>query len=168
MKLSTLGFYVIAIGIVALDQAVKAWTRATLPVGGTIPLWKDVFELSHAQNQGMAFSLLEGQRWPLAGAAILVAGVIIVAQRRMADRTPLLLGLALAMPLGGAVGNLIDRLRFGFVTDLFYFKLINFPVFNVADAAITVGMALLFWHTLTVREPEPAAVVPPLPSNEPS
>jgi signal peptidase II len=152
VKLSTVGFYAVAGAVVLLDQAVKAWTRATIPVGGTIALFPRVFVLSHVQNQGMAFSLLEGQVWLLSFAAIVVVGVIVVAQRRLGEKMPILLGLSLALPLGGAIGNLIDRLWQHYVTDLFYFQLINFPVFNVADSAITVGMALLFLHTLITKE----------------
>jgi signal peptidase II len=131
---------------------VKAWARAALPLGTSLPLWPGVFHLTHTQNKGMAFSLLEGKTILLAVAAVLVVGVIVAAQRRMGARMPLLLGFALALPLGGAIGNLIDRLWMGYVTDLFDFRLINFPVFNVADSAITVGIALLIWRTLTTKE----------------
>lgn len=147
------GFYLLAALIVAVDQAVKAWIRHTLPLGETIALWPGVFHLTYTQNRGMAFSLLEGATLLLAAAAILVSGVIILAQRRAGNRMPLLYGLALALPLGGAIGNFIDRVWFRFVTDLFDFRLINFPVFNVADSAITIGIALLAWRTLTTKEP---------------
>lgn len=147
------GFYLLAALIVVVDQAVKAWVRHTLALGETIALWPGVFHLTYTQNRGMAFSLLEGAIPLLAGAALLVSGVIIAAQRRAGNRMPLLYGLALALPLGGAIGNLIDRVWFRFVTDLFDFRLINFPVFNVADSAITIGIALLAWRTLTTKEP---------------
>jgi signal peptidase II len=146
-------FYSIALFIVLLDQAVKAWARGALPLGSSLALWPGVFHLTHTQNKGMAFSLLEGKTILLAMAAVLVAGAIVAAQRRLGAQMPLLLGIALALPLGGAIGNLIDRLWMGYVTDLFDFRLINFPVFNVADSAITVGIALLVWRTLTTKEP---------------
>lgn len=134
-----------------------------MAVGDTRALWPGVFHLTHTQNRGMAFSLLEGATPLLAAAALLVVAVIIVAQRRAGSRMPLLFGLALALPLGGAVGNLVDRLRDKYVTDLFDFRLINFPVFNVADAAITVGIALLAWRTLTMKEPQEAVI--PVPAS---
>lgn len=143
-----MGFYGVALLVVLLDQAVKAWVRHSLALYQTIYLWPGVFHITYTQNRGMAFSLLEGKTPLLAVAAVLVAAVIIVAQRRVGPRMPLLYGLALALPLGGAIGNMIDRIYFGFVTDLFYFRLINFPVFNVADSAITVGIVLLVWRTL--------------------
>jgi len=135
--------------VAALDQAVKAWTREALAVGESIPLWPGVFHITHTQNRGMAFSLLEGQTPVLVLAAVVVTGLIVAAQRRLGARLPALLGWALALALGGAVGNLIDRIRLGYVTDLFDARIIHFPVFNVADTAITFGIALLAWRTLT-------------------
>lgn len=152
----------IAIAAVVLDQAVKAWIRSTLPVQGSIPLWPGVFHLTHTQNPGMAFSLLEGKTSLLAAAAFAVVGVIIVTQWRLGIRMPLLLGWALSLPLGGAIGNLLDRLRHGYVTDLFDFRLIHFPVFNVADSAISIGVVLLAWHTLRTPEEPPAPKTSPV------
>jgi signal peptidase II len=148
---------------------VTAWVRAALPVGESIRLWPGVFHLTHTQNPGMAFSLLQGQTALLSVAALVVAAVIIGVQVKAGGRLPLLLGIALSLPLGGAIGNLIDRVRQGYVTDLFDFTLIHFPVFNVADAAITVGMGLLAWRTLTEKPPteeppaEPSGVRAPTP-----
>ena len=150
--LSSAGFYVVALIVIGLDQAVKAWVRAAIPLDGSWAIWPGVFQLTHTQNKGMAFSLLPGQTILLAIAAIVVALFIVFAQRRIGDKMPLLLGLSLALPLGGAIGNLIDRLRHGYVTDLFDFRIIHFPVFNVADAAISIGIALLMWRTLTTKE----------------
>ncbi len=147
------GFYLLALLIVIVDQAVKAWVRNSLAVGETIALWPGVFHLTYTQNRGMAFSLLEGATPLLATAALVVSGVIIGVQRRAGNRMPLVYGLALSLPLGGAIGNLIDRVWLRYVTDLFDFRLINFPVFNVADSAITIGIALLAWRTLTAKDP---------------
>lgn len=152
-------FYGLAALVVALDQGVKSWVRNALLVGETRPLLPGVFHLTHTQNRGMAFSLLEGATPLLVSAALLVVVVIVVAQRRAGTRLPILLGLSLALPLGGAVGNLIDRITQHYVTDLFDFRLINFPVFNVADAAITLGVACLAYRTLTIKE-DPVGVPP--------
>lgn len=157
-RLMTAGtFYLIAALIVIVDQAVKAWVRHALILGESLPLWPGVFQITYTQNRGMAFSLLEGATPLLAAAALVVSGVIIAAQRRAGSRMPLGYGLALALPLGGAIGNLIDRVWLRYVTDLFDFRLINFPVFNVADSAITIGIALLAWRTLTTKEPAPVS-----------
>ena len=157
--LPSVAFYAIALGVIALDQMVKQWTIAAIPVDGSIPLWAGVFQLTHTQNRGMAFSLLPGQTLLLAAAAIIVSAVIVLTQRRFGAKMPLTLGLALTLPLGGALGNLIDRLRLGYVTDLFDFRLIHFPVFNVADAAITIGIALLMWRTMMIKDTTPEATL---------
>ena len=155
---SSHAFYALAAGVVVLDQVTKAWLRHALPLGDSTPLWPGVFHITHTRNYGAAFSLLQGRTALLALAALAVIGFIILAQRRMGARLPVSLALALALPLGGAVGNLIDRMRLGYVTDGFDFTLINFPVFNVADSAITVGIALLLWRTLFARG-EPGHVI---------
>ena len=142
-------FYTIALLIVLVDQAVKAWVRHAVPLEQSIALWPGVFQITHTQNRGMAFSLLEGATPLLAAAAFVVIAVIVIAQQRAGSRMSWLYGLALALPLGGAIGNLIDRLYFKYVTDLFDFRLINFPVFNVADSAIVIGVALLALNALS-------------------
>lgn len=149
-------FYAVALLVVVLDQVVKALVRARIPDNGTIPLWPGVFHLTHTRNPGMAFSLLEGATPLLVTAALFVMAVIVWVQWRHGKVMPALLGIAFALPLGGAAGNLIDRVLFGKVTDLFDFVLIHFPVFNVADAAITVGVGLLAYRTSTQKEEDPA------------
>ena len=159
--MSRVASYLVALGVFVLDQATKAWLRATLPLNETIPLWPGVFHITHTQNTGAAFSLLRGATPLLIVTAILVIAGLLIAQHRAGRRLPPLLGLALALPLGGALGNLLDRLRHGYVTDLLDFRLINFPIFNVADSAITVGILLLAWRTLTARdETQPAETRP--------
>lgn len=149
-------FYGLALLILVADQATKAWLRAALPVNESLPLWPGVFHITHTRNIGAAFSLFEGATPVLIAAAVVVIAAIVYAQRRVGPWLPLSLGLSLALPLGGALGNLIDRLRLGYVTDLFHFKLINFPVFNIADSAITLGIVILAWRTLFVPETQEA------------
>jgi signal peptidase II len=144
-------FYAVALFILVLDQVTKAWLRASLPLHESVPLLPGIFHITHTQNTGAAFSLFQGATPLLAATAIIVIAVLVAAQRRAGTQLPLSLALSLALPLGGALGNLMDRLRLGYVTDMFDFRLINFPVFNVADSAITVGIALLAWRTLTVH-----------------
>jgi signal peptidase II len=154
MTLSRRAFYGVAALVVLLDQVTKAWLRATLPLGESVRLWPDVFHLTHTQNRGAAFSLLEGRTSWLAFAALVVVGVIIYAveSRGTRARLPVSFALALALPLGGAMGNFVDRVRLGYVTDMFDAVVINFPVFNVADSAITVGIAVLLWRTLVSKD----------------
>ncbi len=140
--------YAIAVLVAVLDQFVKVWAMANLrPLGHTgIAVLPNVFHLTYTQNFGMAFSLLQGQRVFLIAAAVLVMGGIVWAQRRIGSRVPVLLATSLGLALGGALGNGIDRARLGYVVDLFDARIINFPIFNVADTAISVGIVLLAWR----------------------
>jgi len=131
--------------IVAIDQFTKALIRRTLLPGQSLPIWPGVFHLSYVQNPGAAFGLLKNQT----GLFVAVTAVVVVAILFYASRLQphmALLRWAMALVLGGAIGNLIDRLRFGYVVDLFDFRV--FPVFNVADIAIVCGVGLLFLYLL--------------------
>jgi signal peptidase II len=156
--LSPTAFYGLAALLAALDQLTKAMVRLKMPLeeAGTIPLWPGVFHLTHTTNRGMAFSLLWDQRWLLVAAAVIIGGLIIASERRAQKSGGLerLQGLGMSLALAGAVGNLIDRARQGFVTDFLDFRWIRFPIFNVADSCITVGICLLAWKMLTTKEPE--------------
>ena len=157
-RLPPTGFYGIALALAALDQLTKAMVRARLPLEeiGSVRLWPGVFQLTHTQNRGMAFSLLWDQRWLLVLAAVVIGGLIVQTERRAAKSGGLerLYGIGLAMALAGALGNLTDRVRHGFVTDFLDFRLIHFPIFNVADSCITIGIGLLALHMLTAKEPQ--------------
>ncbi|MBE5785249.1 MAG: signal peptidase II [Clostridiales bacterium] len=127
--------------ILIIDLVSKHITAAWLPTlpGGNFPLINGVFELSYVENRGAAFGMLQDARWffiVLTLVAVGILGWFIVKYRGcMHVRAR----IALALILSGAVGNFVDRLFLGYVRDMFYFSLINFAVFNVADAAITVG-----------------------------
>ena len=138
--------YGIAAAVALTDQWVKAWASAHLRPMDTLPVLPGVFHLTYTENRGMAFSLLEGQTGLLVAAAVLVIGGIVWAQTRIGARLPVVLCLSLALALGGALGNLIDRARLGYVVDLFDARIIRFPIFNVADTAITFGIVLLAWR----------------------
>jgi signal peptidase II len=107
-----------------------------------------VFDLVRAQNRGAAFSFLHNDsswpRWIFSGLALVVSGALVVWLKRL-PATLRLLPAALALIIGGAVGNLIDRLRQGYVVDFIqvHWQLHYFPAFNVADSAITMGACLL-------------------------
>jgi signal peptidase II len=139
--------YAIVIAIViALDQATKYWAAVRLRGGQDIDVIDGLLKFNYTENSGIAFGMLAGLdvRWMLV--AISVAAVIIVIYYML--RTPAehsLLLWALAFVAGGIVGNLIDRILMGRVIDfiLAYYRDYEFPVFNVADTAITTGAALL-------------------------
>lgn len=131
--------------IVALDQLTKALIRYFLLPGQSWPIWSGVFHFSYLQNPGAAFGLLKHQT----GLLVAVTAVVVVAILLYAGRLEphmVLLRWAMILVLGGAVGNLVDRLRFGYVVDFLDFRV--FPVFNVADTAIVTGVGLLFLYLL--------------------
>ncbi|MET0379803.1 MAG: signal peptidase II [Spongiibacteraceae bacterium] len=139
-------WYRLALVVVVLDQLTKLFASMKLVYGEPVVVWP-VFNLMLAHNQGAAFSFLHDaggwQRWLFAGLAGVVSIVLVVWIARV--RTQKMLAVALALILGGAVGNLIDRLRFGHVVDFlsFHWNQYYFPAFNIADTAITIGAGLM-------------------------
>jgi len=135
----------VATAVIALDLATKAWVVALFREGQELPV-TGFFSLVLAYNTGAAFSFLAGhdgwQRWLFTGVAI-VASVFLVWMLRRGGNRLMMCGLALI--LGGALGNLWDRVAAGRVTDflLFHYAGWSWPAFNVADSAITVGAAML-------------------------
>ena len=139
----------VTLAVIAVDQLIKAWIVAHLTVYGTVRLLP-VLDITLTYNRGAAFSFLAGasgwQKWLFAGLAVAVAAGITLWLRRLNGRSQWMLCLSLTLILGGALGNLIDRLRIGHVVDfiLAHWHRVYFPwAFNVADSAITVGAALL-------------------------
>lgn len=142
--LRELGLFAIALAVLGADQLTKYLIRAYMELGESIPS-EGVVRLTYATNTGGAFSLLANQSFLLAVAAIIGVTVLIVYLRYLPLESKVL-KVGLALDLGGAVGNLIDRLRFGEVTD--FIDLGFWPVFNVADSAITIGTLLIAYHLL--------------------
>lgn len=141
------GFPWIAAAIIVADQVTKWQIHRALPLNSSLVLLPGVLKLTHVHNTGSAFSLFQGA----SGWLVLVSVISLIAiarywlrlrQKGQAICPALLWGLAL--PFGGAAGNLIDRLRFGYVED--FLELPRWPVFNVADSAITIGALLLVYH----------------------
>lgn len=135
-------FMAVSVVWLVLDQAVKALERATMRPGTSTPLIKGVFHLTYVRNTGAAFSSFSGQTTMFLFAA-LIAFVALFLLWRYEKPTSVLPVFGSALLAAGAAGNVIDRLVFGHVIDLFDVRLINFAVFNVADIGITVGAALL-------------------------
>jgi signal peptidase II len=143
--------YGLAATVIVLDQVSKYWILhvVDLPTRGQVPV-TPFFSLSMVWNRGVSFGLLRAEadlaRWGLAGFAVVVA-IALAIWARKADRT--LTGVALGLIIGGAIGNVIDRIRFGAVTDFLDFTGLGFPwVFNVADSGVTVGVALVLLESV--------------------
>ena len=157
-KISPPGWLVIAataIGIVILDQLSKAWVERNLAIYESLtpfPALSNLFTFTHFTNTGAAFGLLRDQSILFVVIGVVVVGSIVVYARYL-PHDQLLVQFALGLQLGGALGNMIDRVRQGHVTDFIYFHF--WPAFNVADAAIVVGVILLGWSLL--RQPGESA-----------
>lgn len=152
-RLAPAWFYLLAGAIAVADQAVKAVVKAQIPLHTSVPLWPGVFHLTHVQNDGIAFSMLEKQTWLIIIASVIIMAGIVFTERRTKGGLDRFSGIALALPLGGALGNLIDRVRTGLVTDFLDLRIINFAIFNVADTAITIGICLLAVRSFLLSEP---------------
>lgn len=142
LRRPALVFWTLAAGIVALDQATKAVIRARLAPGESVTLLDGIMNLTHVRNVGAAFGLLPGGRFLFIGTSLFVL-LVVAAYWRRARPAEWPVVIALALVCSGALGNLIDRTLAGRVTDFFEFAFIEFPVWNVADAAIVVGVGIL-------------------------
>jgi signal peptidase II len=130
----------IAIVVVAVDQVTKWLVVHNLGGDTTVSLFGGAVTLEYARNTGAAFSLFRADGIPLAIIAIGVSAGILVYYRR-ASGAPVLVRVALGLILGGAIGNLVDRIRLGYVVD--FVDLHWWPVFNIADSCIVIGVVLL-------------------------
>ena len=147
-------FLLIALLITGADQLSKIWIRS-YPEEQAI-FETGLFRIIHTHNSGAAFGLFQGHSFALTVVASATIAVILVYAFFICRRFPLLdnrLGrLALGLVLGGAVGNLIDRLHFGYVTDFIDFGF--WPAFNIADSAVTVGIIILVYSLLPLARAE--------------
>lgn len=140
-KASIRWFYLSALFTLALDQMTKAIVRGWLPLYESVPLISGMFHLTHIQNTGAAFGLFPDATLFFILIAIIACGLFLWLGHK--GVYPKGMGIAFGLMLGGALGNLIDRLRYGAVTD--FLDLRVWPVFNFADTALTVGAVLLLW-----------------------
>lgn len=138
--------YVLAVVVFGLDQLIKYIVRTSMAVNQEIPIWTHVLVLDYIRNPGAAWGMFGNDRWLLILIALVVIGAVIYVQSRYRLRRVYQVGLGLV--LGGALGNLLDRILYGKVIDYIYFQVINYPVFNLADSAIVVGVLLILLQTL--------------------
>lgn len=147
-------FYLVALGVLLLDQATKQVIIRTIRLGQSIPVVPGFFDLAFVVNPGAAFGFLatlsERVRNPFFIAISVAAAVLILLYHWRYVRTDRLISVALSLVLGGAVGNLVDRLRYGLVVDFLDVHIYQYhwPAFNVADSAISVGVGLMLLDML--------------------
>lgn len=139
--------------IVVLDQVSKFLVVKHIALGASVPAWKGVFQLTYVQNTGMGFSLLEGYRWLFILLTIAAFVLLAVALKKNWITHPTSLW-AVAAIAGGALGNLIDRIRLGYVVDMIHLEFMDFPVFNIADSFVVCGAILLVIYTFFFDKPQ--------------
>ena len=166
-QLSKLRFLCLVSGaILVLDQLTKAWVLANLPLGGGFEVVAGFFDITHVHNPGGAFGFLANlgaEVRMLLFLAVALAAVVLVLvfywQTPVKQRAT---ALGLALVLGGAVGNLVDRVRLGVVVDFLdvYVGDLHWPAFNVADSAISIGVVLIAARMLLQKDPDGQRVKP--------
>ena len=131
----------LALALLALDQWVKRYISATLPLGEARPLLPGLVELRTVHNYGAAWSSFSGERWLLVIATSCILLVLLTLLVRRVVRHPTGT-LACCLIISGGLGNILDRARLGYVVDMFHFQFMDYPVFNVADMCIVCGCVL--------------------------
>lgn len=131
--------------LILFDQWTKYLAVVKLKGQDAFVIWNRVFELRYLENRGASFGIFQNQRWPLIIFTIVVLiGLVYIFFRRIPnERHYFALNLIAVLFFAGAIGNFIDRLRFGYVVDFFYFCLIDFPIFNMADIYVVIAACLL-------------------------
>jgi signal peptidase II len=136
-------FYLLAFLVLLADQLSKVLIVRLMTLGQSIPVIRDVFHLTYVHNPGGAFGILAYRTWFFVAVALVVT-VLILGFLRYIRPGNNWLTVALALQLGGTAGNLLDRIRQGYVIDFLDFRF--WPVFNLADTSIVVGVFLLLWQ----------------------
>lgn len=146
IRFLALWFFLCA-AVVTLDQISKRLVLQYLSPIGDFPLWEGVFHLTYVENPGAAWGMLRDAPWVfmIASTVAIVAIVIAVLVWR---EMPRIAAVSLALIAGGGIGNMIDRVTRGSVVDFLYVKLIRFPVFNIADSFVCIGVFLLAFYLI--------------------
>lgn len=138
-------FFLVVFSIILIDQGTKLLAIRYLQGIRDLPVISGIFHLHYVENPGAAFGVLAYRTQFFILSTILVIGVILYYRRKIPNSRRLL-HFSLALQMGGAIGNLIDRVVKGYVVDFFDFRV--WPVFNIADSAITIGVIILCWEIL--------------------
>lgn len=158
-KYNLIGIFSIIIGVL-LDQYTKILAVTHLKDANPVPIIEDVFELHYLENRGAAFGILQNQHlfFVISGLILLTVGTILYVRLPYTKRM-LPLRICLISIAAGAIGNMIDRVTLNYVIDFLYFKLIDFPIFNVADIYVTVSTFLVAFLILFYYKDEELDVI---------
>lgn len=142
-------FWITAVITVLFDQGTKYFIKNNMALYESIPIIPNIFHITYIENPGAAFGLLANQRVFFIIITIIILCGVVYFYTKLKEKK-IFLTIALGMVVGGAIGNLIDRLRMGTVTDFFDFRI--WPVFNIADSAIVIGMIYISYQLLVHGE----------------
>ncbi|HEM3725288.1 TPA: signal peptidase II [Streptococcus suis] len=137
------GFPIVAAVLIVLDQLVKVWTVANIALDTVEPFLPGFMSLAYLRNYGAAWSILQNQQWFFTIVTLVVVTALIWYYIKQIQGNIWTL-FSLSLMIAGALGNFIDRIRLGYVVDMFHLDFISFPVFNVADICLSVGVGILF------------------------
>lgn len=149
VKISNL-MYVVGLIIIIMDQWLKFYIRNNLEIGREIKLLPQIISLTYLQNTGAAWSFMEGNS--IFFIVIALFAISIFSYFIFKNKDDFYLKTGLILMLSGTVGNLIDRFICGFVTDMFKLDFVNFPVFNIADASLSIGVVIIILSLLLEKE----------------
>ncbi|EOH89837.1 signal peptidase II [Enterococcus villorum] len=141
-------YFIISGLLIGLDQWVKWWIVNDLSLGETKNLIPDVLSLNHIRNTGAAWSMLEGKMWLFAIITIIAVIVVVTLMIKNQRKGSRWLMIGLSLILAGAIGNFIDRVRLGYVVDMFQTDFMNFPIFNVADITLVCGVVCILIYII--------------------
>ncbi len=144
-------YWILGFVVFGLDILTKLLAEKNLMGVATLPLWKEVFHLTYVENRGIAFGMFGGGRIFFILFTIVVLGFLLWFFRKNEQKT-WWLRCGTAMVMSGALGNLLDRIVRGYVVDFLDFRLIDFPVFNIADIAVCIGAVMLVIHCFQSEE----------------
>lgn len=147
---------IVVVAVLIIDQITK-YLAINLKDGRTISLIGDHLSLVYLENRGAAFGILQNQKWFLMVSSILIIGYLVYFYLKHRESLILLMRLGIGLVLGGAVGNMIDRIFRGFVVDFISYRFPNgygFPIFNIADMAVVIGCIVLILSSFQKEEKE--------------
>ena len=138
--------------LIGIDQITKIWATSALANDRIVSVIDGVFAFNLQMNDGVAFSMLSGQWWIFIPLTVLISSILLAVMLRSPLRKYRLFNITCVLILSGAIGNLIDRMVYGYVVDFLHATFIDFPIFNFADCCVVVGAILLFVFALFVMK----------------
>ncbi|MBG7979061.1 signal peptidase II [Enterococcus faecium] len=141
-------YWIFSALLVGVDQLVKWWITDNLALGETKNLIPGILSLNHIRNTGAAWSMLEGKMWFFTIVTLIAVVVILTLMIKNSEKGNSWFMIGLSLILAGAIGNFIDRIRLGYVVDMFQTDFMSFPIFNVADVTLVCGVICMLIYII--------------------